>query len=1576
MDQEGRMYSRSSRIEPQPYRKRKIERSPERFASRGTDVDQSPSRASHKKSKKEKKKKEKIKKKSKRKSPHKAVLDIKARDRYDSSDHSSNDEVQDISSGIPPSIPSDQIRPRFESSTGNEYRHRDSGDKHARKNHSHDESAGRASAPAVSFSPDHNGDFCRAEDAAADGTPAVVLPHDLDNAPQVVDCLTRPPPSQPSAVKIDSSVNEIVLPLKDQPLTLRARNTVRFGIRLVSRQPILDKQIQWNILQNLEAKMKACPPLSLPLKFERRSNNGQANELEVITEFTENGMATMIDLLHHTTFRVGKCASAVEVTATRVQHAGSRRGASVLDRLDTGARLRPDTSADEGTMRQSGAYTLHLQDIPIRCFKLTGVKGPNNERIERVFSHLGKLVRFQVVHQASSSLNFDLYLQFHDHTEAETAYTALLNRRFVQQLASGREFMADIHVKHDSLQYLSDANITARAEALREALHARELRRKEEERRADEERRHAQEEAEREAQRAQAEAEALEREKARILQQQELEAAEARQKAHEEEQRRALEAQRQQERAQKEAEEAKRREEERKLKQAQEAKRRLDQEQQEAEEKKRKEEEAHQLEIGRQEKIRRDNEKKAAAKQKKDMEDRKRERERQARKLDEHEKRASQQRQHDGQAHRKQDQGRGQSGRADSDTSAANDDRQRRGDRSVSDGRHRGTEQPRRSGDKASQSRSDVGRRVDGGHPEARPREPRTYVETGHVHHDERRGTNSPHHHQRADDSNPAAQERGKSPRMHMESRQRGDDKRLHQHNPSHRSNHSATSHTPIATTQHAADEQERDNTFEATTNEAKSTEATTERPLSRDSRTARDMVDQKVDEAVERQLSEAQKLLTEAEAAKQAAEEKALAAVAASEAATAQFKTDIKARAQAAVKLVRQTESKKTKEAIEKAVTESTAQVEKAREEFRQQLAQEQAARALAEEKAAKLEVERVALRDALAAKKAAAAAAPAAAQPGNSTEAVSSGMGMDVSKVPPTAAKTVPALSTAPAVSSPGASGLTGSAAAPSVAIPDALDAAQIAAVNLALAVTDSSGLLRNGNNSSDAAPPTRSKVEHHVETTAPPPPPPPPEDDTVAPANDGIIQLRQHQRWPQSGEQACVMCGRFAEYESSETGDGVCSIQCKNAQINSIKAGNVHAHVPPPPPLPMLAVVPSDYGMVSTLDHGSAVYSIAMAATVSPRIVYSTGVGNVKHWDVTTPQRNTQPAGSVQPLHVGTNIRCSHAVPGTTGNLLVAGDASTIAVLNGSITAVVYELAHKRFTRGPSSQESLLWPAWVRRKPRTSPSHAKAKKSSPLGGTASPAKKVLSPSSKKLSPTAKVVGNASASPSPPVTPSSPHRSVHYTTLAVSPVQPLCFAGTTDGTVHIWDIHTRELIRVLYGHVGTITGLSLACNARTLVSSAADGTVRVWDLVTCTSKECTFGNGVVAMSLRASPVDTVAMVGCDDGSLWSLDLVSMAKDPIGWHHDCVRSITFARSGEWFVTTGRDPQGKLSLAIVWHRSQRRPLFFLRDFEKTATAEGMLCSAISDDGSVLVTGSSSGVARVYQMRFGAGNTLP
>ena len=54
----------------------------------------------------------------------------------------------------------------------------------------------------------------------------------------------------------------------------------------------------------------------------------------------------------------------------------------------------------------------------------------------------------------------------------------------------------------------------------------------------------------------------------------------------------------------------------------------------------------------------------------------------------------------------------------------------------------------------------------------------------------------------------------------------------------------------------------------------------------------------------------------------------------------------------------------------------------------------------------------------------------------------------------------------------------------------------------------------------------------------------------------AGGAVVQFKREQRWPTAEEAkdglACVLCGRYAQYDSRETGDGVCSMECKKDQL----------------------------------------------------------------------------------------------------------------------------------------------------------------------------------------------------------------------------------------------------------------------------------------------------------------------------------------------------------------------------------------------------------------------------------------
>ena len=55
------------------------------------------------------------------------------------------------------------------------------------------------------------------------------------------------------------------------------------------------------------------------------------------------------------------------------------------------------------------------------------------------------------------------------------------------------------------------------------------------------------------------------------------------------------------------------------------------------------------------------------------------------------------------------------------------------------------------------------------------------------------------------------------------------------------------------------------------------------------------------------------------------------------------------------------------------------------------------------------------------------------------------------------------------------------------------------------------------------------------------------------------------------------------------------------------------------------------------------------------------------------------------------------------------------------------------------------------------------------------------------------------------------------------------LCFSGTYNQNIHVYDINTHQHIKALTGHFGTVTGLVLSVTGRLLFSASYDTTVQV---------------------------------------------------------------------------------------------------------------------------------------------------
>ena len=68
----------------------------------------------------------------------------------------------------------------------------------------------------------------------------------------------------------------------------------------------------------------------------------------------------------------------------------------------------------------------------------------------------------------------------------------------------------------------------------------------------------------------------------------------------------------------------------------------------------------------------------------------------------------------------------------------------------------------------------------------------------------------------------------------------------------------------------------------------------------------------------------------------------------------------------------------------------------------------------------------------------------------------------------------------------------------------------------------------------------------------------------------------------------------------------------------------------------------------------------------------------------------------------------------------------------------------------------------------------------------------------------------------------------------LAFSPDGNMLATGSTDKTVQLWDTTTGEPLATLTGHINGITALAFSPDGKTLVSSSTDGTVRFWQTET----------------------------------------------------------------------------------------------------------------------------------------------
>ncbi len=171
----------------------------------------------------------------------------------------------------------------------------------------------------------------------------------------------------------------------------------------------------------------------------------------------------------------------------------------------------------------------------------------------------------------------------------------------------------------------------------------------------------------------------------------------------------------------------------------------------------------------------------------------------------------------------------------------------------------------------------------------------------------------------------------------------------------------------------------------------------------------------------------------------------------------------------------------------------------------------------------------------------------------------------------------------------------------------------------------------------------------------------------------------------------------------------------------------------------------------------------------------------------------------------------------------------------------------------------------------------------------------------------------------------------------IAWSPDGRKIASGSTDHTIHIWDVVTGSPHKILKGEFGNVYGLAWSPDSQLLATSTDDDTIRVWDVTT----------GRLYQTLKGRSYEMIQI---------STTLFGLGLGHSGW----VRSLAWSPDGKVLASGSRDTTIQL-----WDVETGMPR---QDFK--GHAKEIYCLAWSPDGQTLASGAGDKSIRLWNFETG------